>query len=66
MHELLRVARTVYECASATDAEAIRNMLAVHCAERMGEDDGAHLLGRRTRGQLWRKVGCLSSSPTFS
>ena len=40
MHELLRVARTVYECASATRAEAIRNMLAVHCAERTGEDDG--------------------------
>ena len=40
MHELLRVARTVYECASVTRAEAIRNMLAVHCAERTGEDDG--------------------------
>ena len=40
MHELLRVARTVYECASATHAEAIRNMLAVTCAERMGEGGG--------------------------
>jgi len=36
MHVLLKVAEDIYDEASATDAKAIKGVLADHCAERMG------------------------------
>jgi len=37
MHVLLRVAEEIYDNASATDAKAIKAVLADYCAERMGQ-----------------------------
>lgn len=36
MHVLVRVAEEIYQNASATDAEAIKDVLSDHCAARMG------------------------------